>query len=79
MSKEELFKVFSCMFPEWGKMATRYKKIGSCVLAIWFVDPETGKEGSRVFFYRNRNNWQFGTKLWRKRPERKGKGASDEL
>lgn len=65
MGKEELFEVFKDMFPIWAGEVTSYKKIGSRTLAIKFEDGT-----SRVFLYVNDNNWQFGTKLWRKRPER---------
>lgn len=76
MTKEELFEVFSRMFPEFAKKATSYKKIGSRVLAIKFVEEIVDRkiiETSRVFLYIDENNWQFGTKLWRKRPERLNK------
>lgn len=65
MGKEQLFRKFWIMFPDWAAKATSYKKIGSKCLAITF------KSGiSRVFLYVDENNWQFGTKLWRKRPDR---------
>lgn len=73
MNKEQLFEAFKELFPDWAKKATSYKKIGSKTLAINFVtsvDENTACEESRVFLYNNPNNWQFGTKLWRKRPEK---------
>lgn len=73
MNKEELFKVFEDMFPDWARKAICYKKIGSKTLAIKFVTSVEGNkvyEESRVFLYNDPNNWQFGTKLWRKRPEK---------
>lgn len=73
MNKEQLFEAFKELFPDWAKKATSYKKIGSKTLAIKFeesVDDEKARETSRVFLYNNPNNWQFGTKLWRKRPEK---------
>lgn len=76
MNKEKLFKAFQELFPDWAKKATSYKKIGSKTLAIRFAtevtlgeDSGEVKEESRVFLYIDQNNWQFGTKLWRKRPE----------
>lgn len=76
MNKEELFKAFCWLFPEWGDRVKGYKKIGSKTLAIEFYDHVTPtgavseQTSSRVFLYNNPDNWQFGTKLWRKRPER---------
>lgn len=73
MSKEQLFDAFKELFPDWAKKATSYKKIGSKTLTIKFeesVDDEKVMETSRVFLYNDPNNWQFGTKLWRKRPEK---------
>ena len=70
MNKEELFKAFQELFPDWARMVTGYKKIGSRVLAITFVTRDLESEESRVFLYVNPNNWQFGTKLWRKRPDK---------
>ena len=64
MSREELFAAFEELFPDWAKRATSYKKIGSKCLAIRFNNGT-----SRVFFFENPNNWHFGTKLWRKRPD----------
>ena len=52
------------LFPDWAKKATSYKKIGSKCLAIRFNNGT-----SRVFLFENPNNWHFGTKLWRKRPD----------
>ena len=72
MNKEQLFDAFKELFPDWAKKATSYKKIGSKTLAIKFVtsvEENKVNEESRVFLYNDPNNWQFGTKLWRKRPE----------
>lgn len=65
MNKEELYAAFEELFPDWAIRATSYKKIGSKCLAIRFNNGT-----SRVFLFENPNNWQFGTKLWRKRPDR---------
>lgn len=68
MNKEQLFDVFKMMFPDWSKAVISYKKIGSKTLAITFLDHDVTT--SRVFLYNNSNDWQFGTKLWRKRPDK---------
>lgn len=76
MDKEELFSKFIEMYPEWSRGAISYKKIGSKTLAITFdsnLVPDCGvlmRDGrcSRVFLYNNPSDWQFGTKLWRRRP-----------
>lgn len=75
MNKEELFNAFKVLFPNWVEYVNSYKKIGSKTLAIEFrfpcYTPESHcfKKVSRVFLYVNEDNWQFGTKLWRKRPD----------
>ena len=72
MNKEQLFDEFKELFPDWAKKVISYKKIGSKTLAIKFVtsvEENKVNEESRVFLYNDPNNWQFGTKLWRKRPE----------
>lgn len=72
MNKEQLFEIFTEMFPDWAKKAITYKKIGSRTLAIKFeesVDDQKATEISRVFLYIDPSNWQFGTKIWRKRPD----------
>lgn len=74
MNKEQLFDMFRAFFPEWAKYVIKYKKIASRTLAIWFK--YKGVECSRVFLYIDQDNWQFGTKLWRKRPERLEKKAN---
>ncbi len=65
MSKEEIFNMFKVMFSDWAEFATGYHKIGSRCIAITFDDG--GHVCSRVFLYISADNWQFGTKLWRKR------------
>lgn len=73
MNKDQLFEAFTELFPDWAKKASSYKKIGSKTLAIKFiisVEENMVNEVSRVFLYNDPNNWQFGTKLWRKRPKR---------
>ena len=72
MNKEQLVDAFKELFPDWAKKVISYKKIGSKTLAIKFVtsvEENKVNEESRVFLYNDPNNWQFGTKLWRKRPE----------
>lgn len=77
MNKEELFKAFVALFPNWETSVISYKKIGSKTLAIKFSrqslleeTDQNDTEISRVFLYIDPNNWQFGTKLWRKRPDK---------
>lgn len=65
MSKEKLYTAFEELFPDWAERVTSYKKIGSKCLAIKFNNGT-----SRVFLFENLDNWQFGTKLWRKRPDK---------
>lgn len=73
MSKEELYAAFEELFPDWAKKVTSCKKIGSKCLAIRFNNGT-----SRVFLFENPNNWTFGTKLWRKRPDKLGENKKNE-
>lgn len=79
MTKEELFDNFKILFPDQVNRVVSYKKIGSKSLAIRIAKYITTSgavsedSDSRVFLYYDPNDWQFGTKLWRKRPERKKK------
>lgn len=73
MTKKELFNAFEKLFPSWADLAYGYRKIGSKTLAIDFAG------GSKVFLYNGPDNWQFGTKLWRKRPERIPKKNEKEI
>lgn len=72
MNKDELFEAFKELFPEWAEKVTSYEKIGSKTLAIKFAhfgDTVADKtEKSRVFLFYDYDNWQFGTKLYRKKP-----------
>lgn len=84
MNKEQLFEAFEELFPLWAARASSYRKIGSRTLAITFYDHVTPTEAvpvdtsSRVFLYIGPDNWQFGTKLWRKRPERIRKASKED-
>lgn len=63
-SDEELYLIFKGMFPNFGDRVKAYKRIGSCTIA---VDLDDNK--SYVFLYISPDNFSFGTKLWRKRPD----------
>lgn len=87
MSKEELIKIFKEMFPNWGNMVKSYKKIGSRALAITFHTYMNSRESgvvcdeehnSKVFLYYDEFNWQFGTKLFRKKPVKNHKEEEKE-
>lgn len=70
MNKEQIFEAFKELFPNWAARTMSYKKIGAKTLVIKFINENDGdKVKSRVFLYIDPDNWQFGTKLWRKRPE----------
>lgn len=82
MNKEQLFEKFKVLFPNWAGRAIFYKKIGSKTLKIIFAS-DIGvvneiKNTSRVFLYNNEDDWQFGTKLWRKRPDKPEKINKEE-
>lgn len=64
MNKDELFAKFRELFPSWKECVVSYKKMGSKCLVV------KTQTTSLVFLYYGPDNWQFGTKLWRKRPEK---------
>ena len=77
MSERELIEKFMMMFPDWNRKAISYKQIGPRALVINYKDKK-----SKVFLYYNDNNWQFGTKLWRRRPtkvEKKMNNIKEEV
>lgn len=63
---KQLFEAFKELFPTWADKVSYYKKIGSRALMIIFK----GDKKSKVFLYYGPDNWQFGTKLWRKVPKK---------
>lgn len=66
MSGEGLYKAFKEMFPDYAEKTIAYKKIGSRTLSILTEISDK----TFVFLYISDDNWQFGTKLWRKRPDK---------
>lgn len=63
MKKDELFEIFKEMFPDFAKCAKGFKLIGSKSISI---EMENGK--SLIFMYYGKDNWSFGTKVWRRKP-----------
>lgn len=74
MTKDELFIRFVTLFPYWKSEVRSYKKIGSKCISIEFIDGT-----SKVFLYYSPDNWNFGTKLWRKKPQNKNGLAYDAM
>lgn len=74
MRKGEIIQEFVRLFPNFAEAATGYKKIGSNVIVVKFENAK-----SLVFLYINDGNWSFGTKLWRKRPDRLGSQSKKML
>ncbi len=68
MTKDDLFKTFQQMFPDWAEGVINCKKIGSKCIVIYYPN-----DVSYVFLYVDRFNWQFGTKYFRKMPVTKKK------
>lgn len=64
MTRTDIFDAFMKLFPTWAPHVESYKKIGSKTISLQF---KNGK--SRVFLYNDDDNWNFGTKLWRKKPK----------
>lgn len=73
MTKEFIFDRFKEMFPDFAARVKTYKKIGSKTISLKYENGNT-----RTFLYNNPNNWNFGTKPWRKKPEPKGKVQKTE-
>lgn len=70
MTKEVIFGKFAEMFPLIAPDVKSYKKIGSKTISIRMNNGKT-----RTFLYNNPDNWNFGTKPWRKKPEPIAKGT----
>lgn len=66
MTGEDLYNAFKEMFPGYAEKTIAYKKIGSRTLSILTEISDK----TFVFLYISDDNWQFGTKLWRKRPDK---------
>lgn len=66
MRNDELFEIFKTMFPEYAKCAKNSRLIGSKAISI-----EMGNGKSLIFMYYNQDNWTFGTKVWRRKPDPK--------
>lgn len=66
MSKEEIYNEFKRMFPAYSEHVTNYKKLGSKMISLQMDNPLFGS--SLVFLYDGKNNWNFGTKPWRRKP-----------
>lgn len=70
MTKEFIFEKFKEMFPNYAEHVKSYKKIGSKTISLRMEDGST-----RTFLYNNPNNWNFGTRPWRKKPDPIPKGT----
>lgn len=71
MNKFELIKAFEELFPSWTNKVYNYKKIGPNLLVVEFTGYNTANHPvsySRIFLYKGKDDWCFGTKLYRKRP-----------
>lgn len=64
MTRLDIYKGFEDLFPDWVEKVESYKKVGSKTISLKM---KNGR--SLVFLYNNPNNWNFGTKPWRKKPE----------
>lgn len=64
MNKDELFSKFKECFPNFALFTKEYKKVGSKTISIKLE----GKERPLYFLYNNPDNWNFGTKPWRAKP-----------
>lgn len=71
MSKKELFEAFCKLHPSYKNRVVCYKKFGSRVLII-YINPAENAESKNIqslaFLYYSDDNWQLGTKLWRRKP-----------
>lgn len=73
MKNAELFEIFKGMFPDFAKCAKGSKLIGSKAISI---EMENGK--SLIFMYYGQDNWSFGTKVWRRKPDPTPKKPKDK-
>lgn len=63
---KELMTAFETHFPDWAANVEAYRPFQRDAIIILF---NGGK--SRIFFYKSPEDWSFGTKLYRARPDRK--------
>lgn len=64
MRKEEIFDYFVELFPQHYEHVVSYKKLGSKMISLQMDN------GSRLtFLYMGKDNWNFGTKPWRRKPD----------
>lgn len=60
------FDAFKTMFPKMVEKVHHYKMLGKDAIAIFWNDE---KQKSLVFLYKSPEDWQLGTKLYRKAPK----------
>lgn len=64
MKKEEIFDHFVELFPDYARHVKTYKKLGSKMISL---ETEIGER--LTFLYMGKDNWNFGTKPWRRKPD----------
>lgn len=72
--KDILFEKFKSMFPAFAENVVSYKRIGSQTISMKMEDGST-----KLFLYSSPKNWNFGTKLWRKKPDPIPKGTKPKV
>lgn len=73
MNARTLYQTFKGMFPDIAEDCNSYKRMGSRAIAVYL---KSGK--SLIFMYTNENNWNLGTKYWRKMPSKTPKGGDEK-
>lgn len=71
MTRDEIWEGFVNLFPSYVDKVESYTKIGSKSLSLKMKVPEGQPSKNLIFLYNNMWDWTFGTKVWRKKPNKK--------
>lgn len=71
MVVDNIWNGFTELFPDYVDKVESYKKIGSKSIKLKMKTPEGAPNKFLIFLYNDPNDWTFGTKVWRRKPQYK--------
>lgn len=71
MVVDNIWNGFTELFPGYVDKVESYKKIGSKSIKLKMKTPEGASDKFLIFLYNDPNDWTFGTKVWRRKPQYK--------
>lgn len=71
MVVDNIWNGFTELFPGYVDKVESYKKIGSKSIKLKMKTPEGAPDKFLIFLYNDPNDWTFGTKVWRRKPQYK--------